>query len=150
MSPGLNELKTTSMGWSNHINPTCVVSLEGKGPSPRRHTRTPYSPNVTTITGICSSMGFTSSLVSLIVSSKEPSGLEPEIKYIQNKCDKSEAVVTLVSDNTCVITGWLQEVFSIMKNYKNNYSSLNSLWPSDAIWSNRIGSTLARVMAWCC
>ena len=26
---------------------------------------------------------------------------------------------------------------------------LNSLWPSDAIWRQRHGSTLAQVMAWC-
>ena len=28
--------------------------------------------------------------------------------------------------------------------------TLNSLWPSDAIWQQRSGSTLAQVMAWCC
>ena len=29
-------------------------------------------------------------------------------------------------------------------------SALNSLWPSDAIWWQRFGSTVAQVMAWCC
>ena len=28
-------------------------------------------------------------------------------------------------------------------------SAVNSLWPSDAIWRQRSGSTLAQVMAWC-
>ena len=30
-----------------------------------------------------------------------------------------------------------------------SYLKNNSFWPSDTIWQQRIGSTLARVMAWC-
>ena len=32
---------------------------------------------------------------------------------------------------------------------KWEYKNFNSLWPSDAIWQQRSGSTLVQVMAWC-
>ena len=33
--------------------------------------------------------------------------------------------------------------------YEMSFVNFNSLWPSDAIWQQRSGSTLAQVMAWC-
>ena len=41
---------------------------------------------------------------------------------------------------------WLLAKYVILKQH---WSQFNSLWPSDSIWQQRSGSTLAQVMAWC-
>ena len=47
------------------------------------------------------------------------------------------------------IRGSLLFVISVIPLYIHRPTGVNTLWPSDAIWWHRSGSTLAQVMAWC-
>ena len=46
-------------------------------------------------------------------------------------------------------SSWHQESWCCLSSKNRSQSSINSLWPNDAIWRQRSGSTLAQVMACC-
>ena len=51
------------------------------------------------------------------------------------------------ADDNC--TGNVQDIYPCLRAASPRGCWVNSLWPSDAIWRQRSGSTLAQVMAWC-
>ena len=44
---------------------------------------------------------------------------------------------------------WIYTTAKLIKHMDVQHVSINSLWPSDAIWWHRYGATLAQVIAWC-
>ena len=65
------------------------------------------------------------------VCSKDPQSVHP--KCILKKCPKKNGGLTL----------------GVAKNGQGKNDLINALWPSDAIWQQRYGLTLAQVMACC-
>ena len=46
-------------------------------------------------------------------------------------------------------THFCYALFKVFRSVQGEYIMLNTLWPSDAIWQCRSGSTLAQIMAYC-
>ena len=73
-----------------------------------------------------------------------------EITYPFPNCNASAVEIwERISNSSHTSLGMWLLIHSGIKVKRGPSPSLNSLWPSDAIWRQRSGSTLARVMACC-